>query len=227
MGVSSRGCGKAVLLLLVLVLFTEVFHETDALARRRGRRVRRGGAARVQARRGGRNRGRVAAQRRGRGQREVFDPRFNNLDGQVLINDPGLALGLNAGLQPDTFNGLNGVGGLGLDLNTISLLNGSNRIAFVRDRQGRQIPVELRDGAVVNGQLVNPSLDSINQSLLTGIGGNGIFSGAGQRGAFLPGTLDDIRFFNAGRMGSRGPAEALQPAGFAGGDQVIRPLLWV
>jgi hypothetical protein len=152
--------------------------------------------------------------------------------GQVFINDGGFNNGVaflnGAGIGFDNPILANGFGNVnvnpndpnalaGLDLNSIALVNGSNRIAFVRDRFGRQVAVELRDGAVQNGVLVNPGLSSINQIVLNSPTGSGLFAGAGQNGAFLSGTANDIQAINLGLMGKRGPAQSLRRA-----DEVVR-----
>jgi len=231
---STRGRSvKLILFLVIVTLFLEGFAANDAFAARRrggGKRVRRGGAARVQARKGGRrNRGRK--QGRNAGRRNNNNNNNNNsnnhivngfdLDqGQVFLNDAGFGGGNvafidgNGGVGNGSNNGANNLNGI--DPGTLQLVNGSNRIAFVTDRFGRQIPVELRYGAVLNGQLVNPGFNSINQPLMNGLSGNGIFAGSGSQGQFLPGTLQDIKLFNTGQLRTRGESVVIRP-GSGGG----------
>ncbi len=192
---------------LALVFVLSLFETTDAFAaRRRGRGVRRGGAARVRA--GGRRRGRGRPQQARRGVRRGGNRGVAALPANGAgVNNNNLNQNLDAG--PASVNpaalGQQGIQGL-------QPVNGFNNLG--RDSRGNFF--ELNPGSVVNGAFVVNTDDAVRQALL-GTNGNII---AGSQGQMLPGTQAQVRAFNNGEIPVSGfPASASNSGG--GSSQVI------
>lgn len=192
----ARGSRFAVLLVLV-TFFLGLFAE-DAEARRRGggRGFRRGGAARVSARRGGggRRRGgvRVAANRGGGGRARISRNRGFVRGNDGVVNVDGVAI---------DETGLGGFAGENFDRNQQLqqvVLNGRG-LRIARDRNGNLFA--LQDNAVdVNGQLiVDPSVGIASTDPLTRLANGQVISGFDSRGRALnSGAVRDIQLFNSG-----------------------------
>lgn len=174
--------------LLVLVTFLFSFLvEDEAQARRRGRGFRRGGAARVSARRRPVNRGRVVVNNDlglGRGARIVAQNNgVLNVDG-VAVDETGLA--------GFAFADRNNIGGV-----QQIVLNGQN-LAVGRDRFGRL--VALPDNSLdVNGVLIDNN--QVAAVPLIQLRGGQVISGFDARGRSLSSRqIRDLQFLNNGGL---------------------------